>query len=144
MPMPRNSRKLVPSRSPASASTDRSPRRITKRMVDSLEPDGADYVAWDDQLTGFGVRVRASGRRVFVLKYREPNEAQTRRMTLGSFPAITPDEARRLATVALGRLARGERLQDADAKARSQRTLADEFPNYLAERVGKLKPRTIA
>ena len=35
--------------------------RITKRTVDSLEAAKSDYVRWDGDLKGFGVRVRPSG-----------------------------------------------------------------------------------
>ena len=35
--------------------------RLTKRVVDGLAVTGADYVAWDDQTPGFGVRVRPTG-----------------------------------------------------------------------------------
>jgi len=33
--------------------------RITKRVVDSLQAAKTDYVRWDGDLKGFGVRVRS-------------------------------------------------------------------------------------
>jgi len=45
-------------------------RRITKRVVDSLKPNGADRFVWDDTLIGFGVRVQATGAKSYVVKYR--------------------------------------------------------------------------
>jgi hypothetical protein len=49
--------------------------------------------------TGFGLRVTRKGKH-FLVQYRGP--LGLRRMTLGSFGEITPDEARRRAKVILG------------------------------------------
>jgi uridine phosphorylase len=35
--------------------------KITKRVVDATEVRAKDYVVWDDELPGFGIRVFASG-----------------------------------------------------------------------------------
>ena len=35
--------------------------KITKRTVDRITGDGSDKFYWDDDLPGFGLRVRASG-----------------------------------------------------------------------------------
>jgi hypothetical protein len=45
-------------------------QRITKRVVDSLKPEAAEFAVWDAQLTGFGVRVRPSGAMSYVVSYR--------------------------------------------------------------------------
>ena len=42
----------------------------TKRAVDALMVTGKDAVFWDRDLPGFGVRVYASGRKVFVVQFR--------------------------------------------------------------------------
>ena len=44
--------------------------KITKRTVDALKPTGRDHVVWDDEIRGFGVRVRRSGRKAYIVKYR--------------------------------------------------------------------------
>ena len=43
---------------------------ITKRSVDALQPAEKPYIAWDDRLTGFGVRVLPSATKSFILNYR--------------------------------------------------------------------------
>ena len=44
--------------------------KLTKRTVEALKAGGADAVYWDGELTGFGVRVRKSGRKNYVLQTR--------------------------------------------------------------------------
>ena len=42
--------------------TNRIPK-LTKRAVEALKTNGAAIVYWDGELTGFGIRVRTSGRK---------------------------------------------------------------------------------
>jgi integrase len=86
--------------------------------------------------------VYASGRRLFVYQYRTPEARRTRRMVLGGYPAITPDQARTLAQAAAGKLAAGADPQGDDTDALQRRTFADVFPEYLAERSAKVAART--
>ena len=56
--------------------------KLTKRTVDTIRPDpGGDVFIWDDELKGFGVRVKPSGAGAFLVQYRTP-EGHTRRMVL--------------------------------------------------------------
>jgi hypothetical protein len=52
--------------------------RITKKTVDGLVVTDKDYVHWDGELTGFGVRVRPSGAKSFVAVYRAEHAASPR------------------------------------------------------------------
>jgi Arm DNA-binding domain len=71
--------------------------RITKRTVDGLQIATQEYFAWDEDLTGFGVRVQPSGAKSYVVKYRSGHGrgAPTRRVTLDAVGKITPEAARR-------------------------------------------------
>ena len=73
--------------------------KITKRMVDQLKVDGADRFYWDSDLPGFGVRVRGSGRKYYVVQFRA--DGRVRRMTLGRHGAIPTETARRRAMAAI-------------------------------------------
>src|SRR3954463_13409107 len=81
--------------------------KLTKRIVDAIRPDpGRDVFMWDDELKGFGVRVKPSGAGAFIVQYRTP-ERHTRRMVLGRIGVLTPEEGRRLAREKLAAVAGG-------------------------------------
>jgi len=71
---------------------------LTKRMIDSMSYQGKDgqrQVSWDDELSGFGLRVYPNGKKAFVLSYRIAG--RKRLMTLGTYGQYSVDEARKLA-----------------------------------------------
>ena len=43
---------------------------LTKRAVEGLKPADKSWIAWDDRLTGFGVRVHPTGAKSFIVNYR--------------------------------------------------------------------------
>ena len=82
--------------------------KITKRAVDALQSvSGRDVFIWDSELRGFGVRVKPSGVRTFLIQYRNV-EGRTRRLVLGQYGALTPENARDLAREKLAGVAKGE------------------------------------
>ena len=70
-------------------------KKLTKRVADAARAEGAERFLWDAELPGFGLRVRPSGRRYYVIQYR--SKGRTRRLTLGPHGALMPDRARRKA-----------------------------------------------
>ena len=82
--------------------------KIMKRTVDALQPDPHhDVFAWDSELRGFGIRVKPSGVKTFLIQYRNV-EGRTRRLVLGQYGALAPEAARDLARDKLTAVAKGE------------------------------------
>ena len=66
--------------------------RITKRSVDAIKVGGTDTVYWDGELTGFGLRVRRSGRKSYVVQTRIAGKLCW--FTIGPHGPLNPDQAR--------------------------------------------------
>lgn len=79
--------------------------KLTKRTVDNAAIGESDYITWDEDLPGFGLRVFASGKRSYLVQYR--SAGRSRRYTIGLHGVLTPEAARREAKVLLGQVARG-------------------------------------
>ncbi len=74
--------------------------------MDVFKPAEPERVVWDDDVTGFGVRVHPSGAKAFLVNYRAGNggrKAPNNRVVVGRAGRVTPDQARRLAQELLGR-----------------------------------------
>ena len=115
--------------------TARIKRPITKQTVDALQPADKSFIAWDDRLTGFGVRVLPSGTKSFILNYRPGGggrKALNRRIVLGRCERTAPDQARRMAEEMLVRIAAGEDPAAERARARAMPTLREAFEEFLA------------
>ena len=109
--------------------------KITKRTVDALKAaTGRDVLLWDDELPGFGVRCRASGRKVYFLKYRTAGGRQ-RWLTLGRHGPVTPDAARARALREKAAVADGNDPSGARLRKRRENTVAVVADRYLAEHV---------
>jgi len=81
--------------------------KLEKSKIDTLTcpPDKADILVFDDELTGFGVRITCKGTKTFLFQYKR--DGRVRRMTLGKYGDITPAQARKLAEAARGHVAAG-------------------------------------
>ena len=118
---------------------------LNKRTVESLRPGVKPWIAWDDRLTGFGVRVQPTGTKVFVVNYRSGNggrRAPNRRVVIGRHGSMTPDRARRAARELLGRVAAGDDPAGDRSAARGMPLLREAFAEYLAANPGR-KPSTL-
>ncbi len=65
--------------------------RISKRSVGALEAQDRDVERYDEDLKGFGVRVRPSGRKTYFVMMR--HRCVMRRFTIGSHGAVTAEAA---------------------------------------------------
>lgn len=118
---------------PTLALTDRGLRSLTATQR-------TDY--WDDAMPSFGVRVSPQGHKAFVLMYRVNGKQE--RMTLGSFPAVSLAEARRLARQAMGKVAEGKNPKEVTVPASEtgEELLFRELAEDYLERHARRKKRT--
>ena len=84
----------------------RSELKLTERAVDALGACAGDVLYWDRALPGFGVRVYATGRKVYVVQSRGPGGPK--RVTLGRHGEMSADEARKQAALVIDRIKLGE------------------------------------
>ena len=107
--------------------------KLTRRAVEAIKPNGADTLYWDGELTGFGLRVRKSGRKNYVLQTRV--RGKLRWFTIGQHGRITADEARAKALEILAQAKMGIDPRDADAKRKAEPVMADLGRRFLEEYV---------
>ena len=80
-------------------------RSISRRTVEALKVE-KDTVFWDRDLPGFGIRVYASGTKMYVVQSR--TKGKSVRVTAGRHGVISADEARRRAARIVNRIKAGE------------------------------------
>ena len=117
--------------------------RLTKRLLDKIAPKDRDTFLWDRELSGFGVRVWPSGRKTFVAKYRVGGgrSGPTRRLTIGTYGALTVEEARALAKKALGSVAHGDDPAGTKQAKRREMTVTQLVDLYAEKGADHLKER---
>ena len=115
--------------------------RITKRIVEALSEQEREYVAWDDDLKGFGVRVHPTGRKVYIVKTRYRGKPV--KVTIGPHGHVTPAGARtRAAEILTGVRAGKDPARWNDRKDASP-TMRDLGKRFLEEYVpSHCKPST--
>jgi integrase len=108
--------------------------KLTKAKVAEAQPAGSPYQLHDTEIPGFLLRVETTGRRSYFFEYRNALGRRLR-FRIGAYPAVDPDEARRIARVAAGKVAAGvdpqeqrkvERARTADERKRTLRVFVDE------------------
>jgi integrase len=97
----------------------------------SLPVGKSDCIIFDDDLPGFGLRLRAGGARTFIVQYRIGTKQ--RRVKLGTPGKLSLAEARQLARKALARVDLGHDPQGekVELKARAAETLGALVELYL-------------
>jgi len=110
--------------------------RISKQTVDTVRPSDTDIYLWDDELSGFGLKVTPAGRKVYLVQYRlGGRKGRTRRVTIGKHGDLTPTTARAEAKRLLGEIAVGRDPASERDKAKADTTLAVVLDQFMSEHV---------
>ncbi len=116
--------------------------RLTLAAIEGLKLDTgvADKIIFDDDVPGFGIRVRASGARTWIYQYKIGGK--TRRLVLGHATAIKPARAREIAgelhaKVRLGRDPASEKRERVQRTLKTFGTVSERFLDQY-----KRRPRT--
>ncbi|CAN5194646.1 site-specific integrase [soil metagenome] len=80
--------------------------KLNKRVVDAARKASGDLFLWDDDIPGFGLRIKPSGAKSFIVQYRNAN-GRSRRLTVGRYGVLTVEEGRKAAKMALAEVVRG-------------------------------------
>ncbi|WP_417790333.1 tyrosine-type recombinase/integrase [Terasakiella pusilla] len=125
-------------------------KRLSKSVLNGLAIQAKEYVVWDTDLKGLGVRVAKSGRKTFILKYRN-QRGVSKQLTIGKYGPLTVEEAKKYAKQKLGEIATGIDPVAEKRKARDFETVGELCDRYLKEaRAGRIlrkgkakKPETL-
>ena len=118
-------------------------QKLSRKLVEGLDPGPKDLFLWDSEVVGFGVRVRPGGHRGYILQYRFAGRARQYQIGAHGSP-WTVETARDRAKVLQGRVASGEDPQESKAGSRKELTVAQLCDLYLAEGLATRKPTSIA
>ena len=120
--------------------------KLTKVNVAKITvpPGKTEMIEFDDDIPGWGLRVRVGGSRNWIFQYRQGSKQ--RRLSLGSAAAITAQKARERASelharVRLGEDPAGQKIEN---RTKAAETFGSVVQPFLTHKKGALKPRTFA
>ena len=123
--------------------------KLTAKAVATLTlPEGkSDLIYFDDDLSGFGYRLRRSPsgkvNATWVCQYR--NAGATRRILLGAGSVLSAEQARMAAKKILAQVALGEDPQSAkaDRRAKDRQSMRVIIDEYLAIKAAEIRPGSL-
>lgn len=118
--------------------------KLIKTVCDNAtyQGKGGLYVLWDKELKGFGLRVFPGGKKQFIVAYRL--EGRKRFCSIGTYPNITLDNARRMAHGVFHQVAQGIDVAELKQQSRHGENLHDLFDEYMERHMKRHnKPLTV-
>ena len=106
---------------------------ISRRTVEALPVGEREAVFWDHELSGFGVRVYPSGRKVYLVQTR--SGGKSKRVTIGRHGVLTADQARRKAAQVIASIKAGEEPARPQSVPDAGPTIAEVAERYMKEHV---------
>ena len=71
--------------------------KLTKSVVDRLNPGVKPELHWDSEVKGFGLRLAVSGKITFIVQGRVEGSGKEARISIGPYGVFTVDQARDVA-----------------------------------------------
>jgi Arm DNA-binding domain len=123
--------------------------KLTYAIARALMPPAGklDHIVWDEGFGGFGVRIRAGGKRIRRMWiYQYDFAGRTRRISLGNVEAISLQDARQTASElhAKIRLGHDPASEKAENRLRATVTFGAMVADYLPRARAKMRPRSYA
>ena len=120
-------------------------QKLTKVAVEQIPAQGEEVVVWDTALPGFGVRVKRTGVRSYIIQYRDRTTGTSKRMTIGQHGALlTFDQAKKQARGILADALRGQDPVGERRAVRRAPNMADLASDYLERHaVPKKRPKSV-
>jgi integrase len=120
--------------------------KLNDRTVTATKPalpaGKAEAIIFDEDIAGFGLRLREGGTRVWIFQYSR--DGHTRRMTLGKFPKLTAQGAREMVKPLVHQVGLGRDPVHEKQEARTHKqTLSETVALYLKAKGNELRPRTL-
>lgn len=114
---------------------------LSKSVVEDLPFEGEDAIFWDRKLSGFGVRVYPSGKKIYVVQTRA--FGRSKRVSIGRHDDLSLHKAREIGAEIIARIKKGQ--PPFPDEPTPQPTVADLAERYMREYVElHCKPVTVS
>src|SRR3954471_16710147 len=111
--------------------------KLSKSTIGALPSSTQDVIWWDSDLKGFGLKVTAAGRKVFLVQYRPAGDRRNpRKYTIGEYGSVTPYQARVEAQRVLAERAAGRDPQ-AEKKETKRRVASEQVADLVQEFIAR-------
>ncbi len=115
--------------------------KLTKRLVEAVEPEGKDVILRDSEIKGFLCKITPKGKRIYLLYYRT-KAGRERKPVIGEHDILSCEEARVIAQEWRAEVARGGDPSADKHYVKSAPTVWVLSERYMEERKEHLKPRS--
>ena len=118
--------------------------KLDKHSVSTITLDGkSEKIEFDDELKGFGLRLRDGGRVTWICQFRAG--PRQRRITIGDARKVDADKARKVAKQHLAQATLGHdpAADGAEERRKTKVTLGAVAESYLSFKADKLKPKSL-
>jgi hypothetical protein len=116
--------------------------KVAKLVAEFGREGKAEAIFFDDDVPGFGIRLRDGGSRKWIFQYKIGDKH--RRMTIGDYPAIDPATAREQAAKLHAKVKLGEDPAGvkAETRSRASETFGECVNTYLAWQRPQVRDKT--